>query len=135
MIAFEKYRDDFEQRIIVCGVKSQYFGRREQVPINSGRLSRQLFGSLMGKTISSSEVLAVDYYGFLKKSDGFFTYLTELRSSLVGKQIKLIKVPVVHFAAIRLEKVAKLAPDLVSSFSQFKKTILDARGFVHNYEV
>jgi len=34
-----------------------------------------------------------------------------------------------------VEKIARLAPGLVAEFPMFKKEILDARGFKHQYEI
>ena len=135
MTSFIDYREEFERKVIIAGIEQNCLGKSERVSANSGRLSAKPFGDKMGVEVNTDIVCAIDYYGHIKKSNGFGNMMRGLRKRFFGKQIKFVRVIVVHFASIRLEKIAKLAPDLIAKFPKFKKEILDARGFVHNYEV
>jgi hypothetical protein len=133
-IGFRQYLKAFENRVVIPGIIEGCFGKIEQVHVGPGKLARLPFGKRMGGYIRTNEVLVIDYYGYAKKSAGFAAKIMDMKKKYSGKQIKMVRAPVVYFASIRLEKVAKLAPDLVASFSWFKKQILDARGFKHNYD-
>lgn len=133
MNQFYEYMIQFESRVILEGVKKNCLGKVEKIPLRSGKLTKQRFGKFMGTVLSTPQVCVIDYYGLLKKSSGFWDLASETRKNFSGKQVKSIEVPVVHFASVRIEKVATLAPDLVTWFPIFKKRILDARGFHHGY--
>jgi len=79
--------------------------------------------------LASDLAFVVDYYGLMKKSAGFSVQLEEAQRFFRGKQIKSLQALVVHFAAIRLEVIAELAPTLVIDFPVFKQTVLTVRGF------
>lgn len=131
---FNKYRDDFEALVVVKAVKDGELGTVRAIPVRNGRLSRKQFGALMGTTVQSDVALAVDYYGLLKKSKGCSALIAEIRNDYKGKQVKAVRVPVVHFAQIKLELIAMLSPGMVADFAEFKKTVLNARGFKYNYQ-
>jgi len=124
----------FEDRVFAEGIRRDCLGKVEKVSLREGKLFGSRFGHHMGRVIESSEVFAVDYYGYVKKTRGFFKMVEGIASSTKG-QVKCLEVPVIHFAALRVEKIAKLAPDLVAEFPGLKKEILDARGFKHKYEI
>jgi ABC-type Fe3+-hydroxamate transport system substrate-binding protein len=134
---FNHYRDEFEKRVIARGVDERCLGKDEAVSLREGRLAVSPFAQKIGKIIPHDARFAVDYYGYKKKSKGFFRYTSDVQSDVkkLGHQVKGVIIPVVHFASIRVEKIAKLAPDLVADFPGFKKEILDARGFKHKYEI
>lgn len=131
---FRVYLQQFEELVVERGIKNGCLGKAEKVSVRDGRLSSSHFGRLVGKTAYSDDVFAVDYYGHTKKSAGFIQTVEEL-NMLHKQQVKLLLVPLVFFASIRVEKVARLAPNLVAEFPKFKKMLLDARGFHHSYEV
>jgi hypothetical protein len=134
MTWFEEYREDFEKALVI-GMDRNLLGIRwKQVPVTQGRLSKRKIAKVLGKQINTGRVLVVDYYGYMKKSKGFSKMMKGVITSFKGKQLKTIEVPVVHFNSVRLEILAKIAPELIEDFSKFKKTILDARGFNHNYQ-
>jgi len=124
----------FRSEVFAAGVKKECLGKVERISVREGKLFNSRFGVLMGRVIESPEVFAVDYYGYVKKTRGFYRMVESISGSTKG-QVKCVEVPVIHFAALRVEKIAKLAPDLVAEFPSLKKEILDARGFKHKYEV
>lgn len=131
---FDKYLKSFEKRVVARGIAEGSLGKTEQVSVRPDKLSALPFGEKMGEVIDHHASFAIDYYGYIKKSKGFFNQAGELAKS-TEKQPKDMRVVIVHFASVRVEKVAKLAPSLVADFPGFKKEILDTRGFNHKYEV
>lgn len=131
---FAEYLRRFELSVCESGATKGLIGRDESVSVSACRLEKHKFGHLMGRRIESDVPFAVNYYGYIKKSEGFFVYLKAVRNSAPRIQIKSLTVPVINFASIKLEKMAKLAPKLLVDFAVFKKAILDARGFNHSYE-
>ena len=101
----------------------------KMIPVRPGRLVKTRFGALIGRIFSHDKLLVIDYYGFLKKSSALVERIESERAELAGRQVRMLKALVVHFASVRMEDVARLAPQLVSDFPDFKKTILRARGF------
>jgi len=128
-MAFGDYMADFEANVLAAAVGSNLLGRRETLPVRPGKLARTGFGMKMGMSFESHVSFAVDYYGHLKRSAALLKEIEWLRDQLVGRQIKTIECMVVHFAAVRIEHVAKFAPELVSGFPSFKRDLLAARGF------
>jgi len=110
-------------------MKEGVFGEDKRVALYNNRLTKSQFAHLIGSWFPSDFPCAIDYYGLLKRSEAFWAVVRELREQLPGKQIKSIETKVVHFASIRVEQVAQLAPDLVADFPWYKKVVLDARGF------
>lgn len=131
---FTVYRDEFE-KALVRGVITEVLGSLKPVPILPGKLSRKRIGKTMGSRIETDEVVVIDYYGYMKKSRGFGTFVKEVQLDQKGKQVKMINAPIVHFNSIRLEVIAKISPELVQKFGDFKKAVLDAREFKHNYKI
>ena len=58
--------------------------------------SKETFNSrfrvLMGRVIESPEVFAVDYYGYVKKTRGFYRMVESISGSTKG-QVKCVEVP------------------------------------------
>lgn len=131
---FEEYRLEFESRVVVGGIIQGVLGSAKKVRVKPGRLEKRRFGTSMGTRLETSLLCVVDYYGLMKKSEGFDYRVRQVYEAVPDRQVRAIEAPVVHFAGIRLEEVAKLAPDLVANFARFKKRILDLRGFNHNYQ-
>jgi hypothetical protein len=130
---FDQYREDFE-KAVVLGVRQGLLGKKKAVPVSAGKLAKRKIGAILGDQVRSEEIIVLDYYGYMKKSQGFQAMVREVIASLKGKQLKMVEAPVVHFNSIRLEILAKIAPDLVTKFAEFKKAVLDAREFNHNYK-
>lgn len=130
---FNRYKDKFEQAV-VAGIQSGVLGIEKSVPILPGKLSRKRIGKILGEAVLTDEPIVIDYYGYMKKSNGFQTLVNSVIKEINGQQVKMISVPVVHFNSIRLEVMAKIAPELVQEFGNFKKAVLDAREFAHNYK-
>lgn len=130
---FFTYLPEFEKRVVESFVLDGCI-KKEKIPIRAGKLANATFGRKLGGMIDSMEIFAIDYYGHIKRSKGLiFEFHTILAN--VPEQVKSVEAPLVYFASIRFEKVAKYAPDLVADFRWFKKNLLDMRGFNHNYEV
>jgi hypothetical protein len=126
---FEDYMADLETGVLAAAVGSSLLGRRETLPVRPGKLARTGFGARIGMAFESHVSFAVDYYGHLKRSTSLLKEIEWLKEQLSGRQIKTIECIVVHFAAVRIEYVAKFSPELVSGFPMFKKAVLEARGF------
>jgi len=134
-MTFAEYMGRFEVQVIAKGIDVGCLGKKEIISVRDGKLAASPFARKMGRLVPHSAPFAVDYYGYVKKSNGLLAYIGETQREFSGAQIKGIPAAVVHFAAIRVEKIAKLAPELVADFPRFKKEILDARGFQHKYEI
>lgn len=126
---FVEYMALLEYSVLSAAVGSNLIGSRETLPIRPGRLARAAFGAKVGLVFDSHVSFAIDYYGHLKRSTSLLKEIEWLRTQLVGRQIKTMECLVVHFAAVRIEHVAKFSQELVSGFPAFKKELLEARGF------
>lgn len=124
---FQKTLDLFEREVIIRGVGGGHLGREEMVPVRNGKLSKQPFGKLVGLEVESETSLAVDYYGHLKKSSGFFRDVKD--ATPTDTQARMMRSTVVHFASIKVEDVVLLAPELVPVFPILKHELLRRRGF------
>lgn len=131
---FNEYRQDFETRVVVAGIIRGLLGHTKRVRVKPGKLEKKTFGLRLGTQLDTTILCVIDYYGLMKKSEGFDYKVRQVYEAVPDRQVRSIDAPVVHFAGIRLEEVAKLAPDLVADFARFKKQILDLRGFNHNYQ-
>jgi hypothetical protein len=88
----------------------------------------------MGKRLPYEESMVIDYYGYYKKSKGFFDYASSLSEGNNDRQVKSITSTVVHFASLKIEEIALITsnPYLVSKYVEFKKMVLEKRGFRGN---
>jgi len=129
--AFDSYMTLFESDVIEVGIKRGLFSRQEFVPMRDGRLSRTMFGRVLGTRVRSSHPFAVDYYGLMKKSTGLLAQV----GMATGVQVKMVETVVVHFASVRIESIAFLAPKLVQDFPIFKQLVLQWRRFPKNGRV
>ena len=127
---FVPYQKNFEEDVL-CML--QALAIMKMIPVRPGKLAKTKFGALVGSVFDYAPPLVIDYYGFLKRSTGLIEKVDEMRAKLVGRQLRMVKAPVVHFASVRMEDVAIRAPELVAGFPDFKKTILDARGFADKF--
>lgn len=130
----DTYMIDFESAVIT-GIEQGVLGAKKMVPAYPGKLAKRRIGRTLGVEIRSDLIAVIDYYGYMKKSSGFFKQLKQIREEQVGKQLKMVEASTVHFNSVRLEVIAKIAPNLVEGFGDFKKAVLDAREFNHNYKI
>ena len=131
---FIEYMEALEKAIVDEMGRGMLGRTKKMVPARPGRLSLHPIATVLGDKIRTDKVLIIDYYEYMKKSIGFREEFKRTSRKLKGCQIKMIPAPVVHFNSVKLETIAKLAPYLVSDFSEFKKAVLDAREFRHNYK-
>jgi len=131
---FETYKVDFEAAI-VGGVADGLLGKIKSVPVHHGKLHKRRIAQVMGDEMDTDLLIAIDYYGYMKRSRGFKNYVKEVMEKYKGSQVKLASATVVHFNSVRLEILAKIATNLVADFGDFKKAVLDAREFNHNYNI
>jgi len=122
---FLTYKKLFEIDFISGGVLTGVFLKEENVSLRNGSLAKTKFGDKMGAIIESPQMFAIDYYGYVKKSAGLYSYVRELHAG----QVKIIKTILVHFAALTIECIAVNAPELAECFPRFKKDVLGYRGF------
>ena len=130
-INFLKYLNKFESEVICLGVKQGIIGKSLQVNVRDGKLASSRFAKHLGSRVSTDEPLVVDYYGYLKRSDGFLKLLEEKKEAIRNRQIKSIKTKVVFFASLKIEEIAEITTSqyLKGGFSEFKNQILHWRGF------
>jgi len=121
---FKEYLTEFEQKVIVQGVVNTILGRPEMVAVRNGKLSKTPYGRLVGGEIPTDVLMSIDYYGLTKRSTGFGAIVRD-----IDGQVRILESQVVHFASIRIENVAELAPELVAEFPAFKQKLLRERGF------
>ncbi len=121
----KQYLIDFEEQVIIQGLQAGIFGRKIMIPVKRGRLYKSEFGDFVGATFTCENAFVIDYYGLLKKSTGF----AQLLKSYEDIEVKRVRVPVAHFASIKIEHIADLAPDMVVEFPTFKKHLVKLRGF------
>ena len=123
---FKTYLEKFETEVVIHGIESGKFGKEMMIPIRQGKLDNTDFGKKLGTVFICTTPAAIDYYGFIKKSSGFVSKLDASNSEM---QIKAIRAPMVHFASIKIEYVSDLSSDLVEGFPDFKKSLVQLRGF------
>ena len=123
-----EYLKKFEQMISV-GVSNKTFEKSELISVRGSKLGKTKFGILLGFTIDSDIEFVIDYYGYFKRSRGFASRIKLLKKEAPRRQIKAIETITVHFASIRMEQIAYLSPALLPMFPEFKRFILEKRGF------
>lgn len=130
-INFLKYLNKFELEVICSGVKQNIIGKDLQVNTREGRLACTKYARFLGLRVNSDVPFVIDYYGYLKRSNGFINLLREEKEAIINRQIKSIKTRVVFFAALKIEEIAEITSSqyLKGGFSEFKDHILYWRGF------
>ena len=124
--AFLDYMKSFEQKI--C---SSLFSccRNDRVFFNRQQLEFTVFGWVIGqRAIPTDDVFAVNYYGLLRRTEGFFIFRDMVRQDQPG-QVRFIECPVVNFSSVKIEDIAAINPKLVANFPLFKQHLLRLRGF------
>ena len=116
---FFDYCDKFEKAICEVGT----LGRDMLVPCTkqTNPNLRDLEFSL-GNTIKCKELCVIDYYGYLKKSDGFHRKVSTSDNTVMLAYV-------VYFQAIKLEDLVTLDSTLISYFPEFKSALLKLRNF------
>lgn len=130
-VSFQIAIMDFERAIIMPGILGKVIGKVELIPVRRGKLANTDFGKAVGTELYSDQILAVDYYGYTKKSTGFFQECTTIKSEFPEKQVKMVEAPIVHFASLRIEDIALIctAPEVIAGFPNLKGEVLIRRGF------
>jgi len=130
-INFKKYLSRFEKSIVVKGFTIGVLGTSQFVSVKNSPINSSTFAYKMGKLLNCEEVLALDYYGYFKKSKGFYLKVKKEREQLGGRQLKMVKSAVIHFNSIKMEDLLKITEDsyLLSNFAEFKCKVLKKRGF------
>jgi hypothetical protein len=126
---FQQYIENFERRVALLGILSYGLGNMSKIPIRPGKLDDSPISHFLGKQIQTQYLFAIEYYGYLKKSKGFYDYVSQEARFLSDGGCLRITAPVVHFGAIKSKVVADLAPDLMREFHEFKSVLLEKRGF------
>jgi hypothetical protein len=121
----KQYLKDFEDKVILPGLEQKLFGRQIKVQVKGGKLRNSDFGKFVGIEFSHANAVAIDYYGLVKKSTGF----GEKLKGYSDLDVKAARIPVVHFAAVKIEHITDLAPELLAGFAAFKKHLVNLRGF------
>lgn len=131
-INFKKFLSQFEKSVI-DGINKGYFDGVKLISVKNSPINSSNFARGMGRVIMHDAVMALDYYGYYKKSRGFFDRVKEERRTLGGRQLKMINCVVVHFNSIKLEDLASITDNVyvISNFAEFKKRVLFKRGFVN----
>lgn len=132
-VAFQHYQALFESRVIAQGVEKDLLGQIERVSTKPGTLAGANFGKVIGTVLEAGQALCLDYYGLHKFSRGLMELIDQIRCEDRRSQIRYVECPVVHLSSVRFEDISRLAPDLMAGFPQFKKYVLDRRGFNHSY--
>lgn len=122
----KRYIESFE-RAVILGVRQKLWGSEQSISTRPGKLSIGPMGKILGTEIDTDMVLAIDYYGYVKKSRGL------LKTLLSNGRPRFVATPVVFFNGIKLEVLARVSPELVLDFVEFKSAVLDIRGFRHKF--
>ena len=128
---FLKYLNKFESEVICVGVKQSIIGKELQVNVRDGKLACTKFAKMLGVRVRSEEPFVIDYYGYLKRSNGFIDLLREEKEAIRNRQIKSMKTKVVFFASLKIEEISEITNSqyLKGGFSEFKNEVLYWRGF------
>lgn len=124
---FSQYLKGFES-CIAHAVKSGRFGTVERMTTKPNIMQKQPFGIQMGDCIDSGIPFTMDYYGYLKHSNGQVAAIARAMSA--SPPARFIMAPIVHFPALRMQDIAEIMPaEQFRHFVDFKNDILEARGF------
>ena len=126
---FVDYLLRFEKEIMLEGYLSGLFkGSQEKViSLRPGKLDETKLALFLGKEFQSSNVVAFNFYGFHKFSSGLIKVVNENKN--IFPNIKAIKSGIVHFQSVKIEHIQQLQKDLLPGFPDFKKFIVNLRGF------
>jgi hypothetical protein len=119
-----------EKRIILEGIRKELISVQEGkvVPLREGKLSSTEFGKFLGKSFDCFDLLAINYYGHFKLSNGIDHAVASVNGIFPG--VRSILAGIVHFNSIRTEAAREIAgddKDLFIDYVEFKKYLLDLR--------
>lgn len=124
-LELQKRIEEFEREVIIKGLENGGLNslRKQQVPVDRCKLSRT-FGKCIGSVVDTDLILTVDYYGYLKKSRGFYKAAENVDD-------KTIRSNLIHFASIKIEDITNVTQnvDVIVGFAKLKNQILIERGF------
>lgn len=128
---FRKFLIKFENEVILRGVEQGVLGQYELVACRTCKSDKSRFAQAIGKLLPYKMPIVIDYYGYYKKSAGFYALVEEEQNQISNRQIKMIGSVVVHFASIKIEDINLLTSSsyLTSKFADFKMQMLAKRGF------
>lgn len=128
---FRKFLIKFENEVILRGVEQGALGQYELVACRTCKSDKSRFAQAIGKILPYKMPIVIDYYGYYKKSIGFYTLVEEEKKQINNRQIKMVGSTVVHFASIKIEDINHLTDSsyLTSKFAEFKMLVLEKRGF------
>ena len=124
-----KYLVALETSVMVRGNEEGVFKKKaeEIVPLRKTKLHFTPFANFIGSEFEFGSVLAFNYYGLFKISTGTSKVVAECRVAFPN--VRTIKAKVIHFNSIKMEHIKELAPDLLPDFPDFKRFLVDLRGF------
>lgn len=121
---------EFETKIVIPGIQHNLIGKRQIVSASPGKLANTEFGRVIGTNVQSMLSFAIDYYGYIKKSDGLLLEIESMRK----RGLKQIHIPacVVHFAALKIGDIIAISNRggssyMVSRFFERKETLVSLR--------
>lgn len=124
---YKNYLSIFEREFVLKGIDAGILGKTMMVSARDGKLFGTEFGDFICSSgnIDISYPVAVDYYGFVKKSNGFYSNIKQHEKI----EIRAMETKVVYFASIKISNISEISQNLVSEFSGFKKFLVALRGF------
>ena len=102
--------------------------RNKIVPLRDGKLLSTEFGTFLGRVFKSDALLAINYYGHYKLSEGIEKAVASVQNIFAG--IRSIKADIIHFNSIRTESAKDIAKDdheLFIGYVELKKYLLGLR--------
>lgn len=123
------YLIQLESLVMVKGFEKGIFKKKaeEIVPLRKTKLHFTKFATFTGSEFEYDKVLAFNYYGLFKISTGISKVVEEGRAAFPN--VRTIKAKVIHFNSIKIEHIKELAPELLNDFPDFKRFLVDLRGF------
>lgn len=125
----QNYLKELEQKVILQGYSKGYFGKIRAISVKDGKLNDSSFGEAIGNVLDSDDPVAIDYYGLIKRSRGFYERLKSIEGGDGFLKIKSLNIPVIHFASIKMAHITEFAPELINNFHKIKTKIVSLRGF------
>lgn len=120
------YLKQFEKEVIITGFESgRIIANKKIVSLRPGKFLVSEIEYFLGKKFQYKEILAIDYYGFFKLSNGIYEAVASVQGIFPG--IRTMVSPVVHFCSIKKDKIAQIAPHLVDGYAELKKHIVSLR--------
>jgi hypothetical protein len=99
----------------------------EIIPLRKKKLHDTELAAFVGPEFNYKSVLAFNYYGLFKLSSGGTEVVENCK--LAFPNIRTMKARVIHFNSVKMEHIKELAPELLNDFPDFKRLLVDLRGF------